>query len=139
MRDCSVTAQHSLPIFPEHPASTAVFHRLPVLLIPAPGCFGVDRRDSGSSGFVSRLILAQIAKEMVFSLSPCSCPYLLSFCWHEHQPSQGTDPAGNCLLVFSLSAGLVFRRIRFLIWQIAQELILAPERTHDPTAGTEIS
>lgn len=110
-----------------------------MLLIPHPRFFGADSRDSRSSDFVIELILAQTAKERgIFTFSPLlSLP--LSFCWHEHQPSQGTDPAGNYLFVFSLSAGLVFRGIRFLIWQITRELILAPGRAHDPAARTEIS
>lgn len=66
-------------MFPELPASTAVFHQLPMLLIPAPGFFGADRRDSGSSGFVSKLILPQTAKEMgIFTFSLLlSLPFVL--------------------------------------------------------------
>lgn len=91
------------------------------------------------SGFVTELILVQAARKRGISTLPPLLSLPSSSSWHEHQPRPGTDALRNYLFAFSLPAGLVFREISFLTWQMTGELLLARGRAHDPAARPQIS
>lgn len=91
------------------------------------------------SGFVTEMILVQAARKRGISTSPPLLSLPSSFCWHEHQPRQGTNALESYLFAFSPSAGLVFREISFLTWRIPGELLLAQGRAHDPAARPQVS